>query len=35
MKLRNHEAFCAEVFKTIIALNPTYMKEIFEDSVFK
>ena len=28
----NHRVLCTEVFKTMIDLNPTYMKEIFESS---
>ena len=33
INLRNHRVLCTEVFKTMIDLNPTYMKEIFERSV--
>ena len=33
MNLRNHRVLCTEVFETMIDLNPTYMKEIFERSV--
>ena len=33
MKLNNHRILCTEVFKTMIDLNPTCMKEIFERSV--
>ena len=33
MNLRNHRVLCNEVFKTMIDLNLTYMKEIFERSV--
>ena len=33
INLRNHRVLCTEVFKTMIDLNPTYMKEVFESSV--
>ena len=33
INLRNHRVICTEVFKTMIDLNPTYMKQIFEHSV--
>ena len=33
INLKNHRVLCTEVFKTMIDLNPTYMKEIFEPSV--
>ena len=35
INLRNQRALCTEVFKTMIDLNPTYMKEISERSVSK
>ena len=33
INLRNHRALCTDVFKTMIDLNPSYMKDIFERSV--
>ena len=33
INLKNHRALCTEVFKTMIDLNPIYMKDIFERSV--
>ena len=30
INLKHHRALCTEVFKTMIDLNPTYMKDIFE-----
>ena len=33
INLRNHKVLWTEVFKTMIDLNPTYMKELFERSV--
>ena len=33
INLRNYRAVCTEAFKTMIDLNPTYTKEIFERSV--
>ena len=33
INLKKSLGFCAEIFKTMIDLNPTYMKDIFERSV--
>ena len=33
VNLKNYRLFCTKVFETMIDLNPTYMKEIFERSV--
>ena len=33
INLKNHRALCTEVFKTMIDLNPSYMKDLFERSV--
>ena len=33
VNLRNYRLFCTKVFETMMDLNPTYMKEIFERSV--